>query len=109
MRREGSSHHDLLGPGSSISLQLAFAVWSWTMQNELPERRCFPLYKEAPPSLNSSHLIDGDLRVDIVEIEHAWESNSHAQESCSETEVSKLARRKSPTCNQPCAGSLGTV
>lgn len=36
-----------------------------------------------------------------MEIEHAWESNSHAQESCSETEVFKLVRRESTPAASP--------
>lgn len=44
-----------------------------------------------------------------MEIEHTGEDNPHAQESCRETEGSMLARSKSSTYSQPCAGSSGTL
>lgn len=36
--------------------------------------------------------MDQDLGVDIMEIEHTGEDNSHAQESCRETEESTLVK-----------------
>lgn len=39
-----------------------------------------------------SHLIDKDLRVDIVEVDHVGEGNPHAQESCRRGRRNRSAR-----------------
>lgn len=55
-----------------------------------------------------SHLVDKDLRVDIVKVDHVGEGNPHAQESCRRGRRNRSARRPqgSTTRRRPCAEVL---
>ena len=51
--------------------------------SHLPDPNLPPRVKESPlVTPTDSHLVDKDLRVEIVEADHVGEGNPHAQESC---------------------------
>lgn len=53
------------------------------MTPNLPKPSLPPKMKEAPlVTLKGSHLLDKNLRGDVLEIDHVGEGNPHAQESC---------------------------
>lgn len=66
----------------------------------LPEPSLPPKMDEAPlVTPKGSHLIDEDLRGDVVEVDHVGEGNAQAQESCRREKRSQVqpgGRNKAP-------------